>query len=143
MLPEKSVSFDNTAIAFAAKSDAELVRMYGLFAAMNSNFLVKTGGTLVQQAIKWHLPVKFLVKPTIFRQFCGGENLAECDQAISRLAASNIGTILDYSVEGENDEQSFDNTYLEILATIDKARQNPHIPFSPSSRSRGWAMQTY
>ncbi|MGV3640199.1 MAG: proline dehydrogenase family protein [Adhaeribacter sp.] len=130
MLSEKSVSFDNTAIAFAAKSDADLLRMYGLFAAMNSNFLVKTGGTLVQQAIKWHLPVKFLVKPTIFRQFCGGENLAECDQAIARLAASHIGTILDYSVEGENDEHSFDHTCREILATIAKARQNPHIPFS-------------
>lgn len=130
MLPEKSVSFDNTAIAFAAKSDADLLRMYGLFAAMNNNFLVKTGGTLVQQALKWHLPVKFLVKPTIFRQFCGGENLAECDQAIAGLAASHIGTILDYSVEGENDEQSFEHTCREILATIAKARQNPHIPFS-------------
>lgn len=130
MLPEKSVSFDNTAIAFASKSDGELLRMYGLFAAMNSNWLVKTGGSLVQQAIKWHLPVKFLIKPTIFRQFCGGENLAECNQAIARLAQSNIGTILDYSVEGENDENSFDHTCREILATIDKARQHPHIPFS-------------
>jgi proline dehydrogenase len=130
MNPEKPVSFDNTAIAFAAKSDSELLRMYGLFAAMNNNRLVKTGGTLVQKAIEWHLPVKFLIKPTIFRQFCGGENLAECNLAIEKLAQSRIGTILDYSVEGENDENSFDRTCQEILATIDKARQNTHIPFS-------------
>jgi proline dehydrogenase len=130
MSAEKPVSFDNTAIAFAAKSDSELLRMYGLFAAMNNNWLVKTGGALVQKAIKWHVPIKFLIKPTIFRQFCGGESLSECNQAIEKLAQSGIGTILDYSVESENDENSFDVTCREILATIEKASQNPHIPFS-------------
>jgi proline dehydrogenase len=130
MNPEKPVSFDNTAIAFASKTDSELFKMYGLFAAMNNNGLVKVGGALVQKAFKWHLPIKFLIKPTIFNQFCGGESLADCNLAIGKLAQSNIGTILDYSVEGENDESSFDRTCQEILATINKARQNAHIPFS-------------
>jgi proline dehydrogenase len=127
---ESPVSFDNTAIAFAAKSDAELLKMYYLFAAMNKNLVVKAGGALLKKAIQWHLPVRFLIKPTIFRQFCGGENLAECGPTIARLAQSGIGTILDYSVEGENDENSFEHTCRQILATIEKARQHPHIPFS-------------
>jgi len=130
MNPEKPVSFDNTAIAFASKSDAELRNMYLLFATMNNNFLVSTGGNLVQKALGWHLPVKFLVKPTIFRQFCGGESLPECNAAIQKLGAAHIGTILDYSVEGENNENSFDRTCKEILATIEKAHVSPHIPFS-------------
>jgi proline dehydrogenase len=130
VLSDHPVSFDNTAIAFAAKSDAELLKMYGLFAVMNNNLLVKAGGTLVEKAIQWHLPVRFLIKPTIFRHFCGGESLAACDPTIARLAQSGIGTILDYSVEGENDENSFDRTCQEILATIEKARHHPHIPFS-------------
>jgi proline dehydrogenase len=130
MNPEGPVSFDNTAIAFASKTNAELRKMYGLFAAMNNKFLVKTGGALVQQAIKWHLPVKFLIKPTIFRHFCGGESLAECNQTIGKLAQARIGTILDYSVEGKNDEASFDLTCQEIMATIEKARRHAHIPFS-------------
>lgn len=130
MNPDKPVSFDDTAIAFASKSDTELLKMYTLFATMNQNKLVKTGGNLVQKALRWHLPIKFLIKPTVFRHFCGGENLLECNQAIQNLAAANIGTILDYSVEGENNENSFDATYKEILATIEKAHTSTHIPFS-------------
>ncbi|MDB5261889.1 MAG: proline dehydrogenase [Adhaeribacter sp.] len=130
MTPAKSISFDNTAIAFANKSDAELFMMYTLFATMNNNFLVKTGGKLVRKAFRWNLPVKFLIKPTIFSHFCGGENLLECNEAIKKLAAARIGTILDYSVEGENDEKSFDATYKEILATIEKAHRSENIPFS-------------
>ncbi|HSI90440.1 MAG TPA: proline dehydrogenase family protein, partial [Adhaeribacter sp.] len=131
MNPSQKVSFDNTAIAFASRSDAELRKMYWLFATMNSNFLVKTGGPLLETAFKLHLPVKFLVKPTIFEHFCGGETIAECTTAINKLAESHIGTILDYSVEGEGNEKSFEHTTREIIATIQKARQNPKaIPFS-------------
>jgi proline dehydrogenase len=130
MIPEEPVSFDNTAIAFASKSNGELRKMYGLFAVMNNKTLVKTGGALVQQAIKWYIPVKFFIKPTIFNHFCGGENLEECSQAIGQLAQAHIGTILDYSVEGENDEASFHHTCQEIMATIEKAHHHPHIPFS-------------
>ena len=130
MIPDNPVSFDNTAIAFASKSDTELLKMYTLFATMNNNFLVKTGGNLVQKAFKWNLPIKFLIKPTIFSQFCGGENLEECNVAIQKLANAQIGTILDYSVEGENDEASFDATEREIIANIEKASKSTHIPFS-------------
>ncbi|PSR53478.1 proline dehydrogenase [Adhaeribacter arboris] len=130
MITERKLSFDDTAIAFASKSNAELMKMYTLFATMNNNFLVKTGGNLVQRAFKWGLPVKFLIKPTIFQHFCGGENLLECNQAIQSLGQANIGTILDYSVEGENDENSFDRTTKEVLATIEKANTSKHIPFS-------------
>src|SRR5688572_10892956 len=100
MNPSQKVSFEDTAVAFASRSDAELRKMYWLFNAMNSNFLVKTGGPLLETAFNFHLPVKFLVKPTIFQQFCGGETISECTEAINKLAESHIGTILDYSVEG-------------------------------------------
>lgn len=130
MNPNQKVSFDNTAVAFASRSDAELRKMYVLFATMNNNFLVKTGGPILEKAFKWHLPVKFLVKPTIFQQFCGGETIAECTPAIQKLGESHIGTILDYSVEGEGNEKSFDHTMEEILATIEKAATSKHIPFS-------------
>ncbi|RDC62386.1 proline dehydrogenase family protein [Adhaeribacter pallidiroseus] len=130
MTTESKLSFDDTAVAFATKSDAELLKMYTLFAAMNNNFLVKKGGNLVQRAFKWGLPVKFVVKPTIFQHFCGGENLLECNQAIQSLGKANVGTILDYSVEGENNENSFDRTTKEVLATIEKANTSQFIPFS-------------
>ncbi|HEX8349744.1 MAG TPA: proline dehydrogenase family protein [Hymenobacter sp.] len=124
------ISFENTAIAFAGKSDGELRRMYALFAAMNNNSLVKTGSGLMNLALKWRLPVKFAIKQTIFRQFCGGETIRECLSVIEELGRYNIGTILDYSVEGEGNDKSYDATCSEILATIDMAHRSTHIPFS-------------
>lgn len=130
MNPATNVSFDNTAIAFASRSNAELNKMYLLFKTMNSNALVKVGGGLLNMALNLHLPVKFIVKPTIFRHFCGGENLHEAERAIKELSKYNIGAILDYSVEGEGNEESFDTTRDEIIRTVEKARGNPHIPFT-------------
>ncbi|MDF7810297.1 proline dehydrogenase family protein [Hymenobacter sp. YC55] len=125
------VSFDDTAVAFASKSDAELRKMYALFASMNNNTLVKTGGGLMKTALKWNLPgTKFLIKNSIFRQFCGGETIKECIPVIAELGRYGIGTILDYSVEGEGSDKSFDQTRDEILATLDLAHRSTHIPFS-------------
>ncbi|MFT2009026.1 proline dehydrogenase family protein [Pontibacter sp. 13R65] len=130
MNPTSIVSFDNTAVAFSSKSDAELLKMYWMFKSMNSNAFVKIGGGLLNTAIKLHLPVKFIVKPTIFNHFCGGETIEESGKAIQALGNYNIGTILDYSVEGEGDEKSFDTTRDEILRTVARAKGNKNIPFS-------------
>ncbi len=130
MNPVTKVSFDDTAVAFSSKSNAELYKMYLLFKSMNSNMFVKLGGSLLNTALKLHLPVKFIIKPTIFNHFCGGETIEESERAIQELGKYNIGTILDYSVEGEGSEKSFDQTRDEILRTVEKARGNKHIPFS-------------
>ncbi|QCR24622.1 proline dehydrogenase family protein [Pontibacter sp. SGAir0037] len=130
MNPKNTVSFDDTAVAFSSKSDTELYKMYLLFKSMNSNLFVKVGGSLLNTAINLHLPVKFIVKPTIFSHFCGGETIKESERAIQELGSYHIGTILDYSVEGEGNEKSFDATRDELLRTVEKARGNKHIPFS-------------
>ena len=125
------ISFDNTQIAFAAKSDAQLRKIYGLFAAMNNKGLVQTGSGLMQAALKWRLPgTKFLIKHSIFEQFCGGETIAECRPVVAALGRYCIGTILDYSVEGEGNDASYDLTRDELLATSDEAHRSTHIPFS-------------
>ena len=126
-----SISFEDTRVAFASKSDAQLRRVYALFAAMNNGSLVKTGSGLMKTALKWNLPgTKFLIKHSIFEQFCGGETIAECRPVTAELGKYNIGTILDYSVEGEGSDRSYDRTRDEILATIDEAHRSAHIPFS-------------
>ena len=126
-----SVSFDDTRVAFASKSDFRLKKMYALFASMNNGSLVKVGSGLMKSALKWSLPgTKFLIKNSIFEQFCGGETIAECRPVTEELGKYNIGTILDYSVEGEGSEQSYDHTRDELLATIEEAHRSKHIPFS-------------
>ncbi|TKT89611.1 proline dehydrogenase family protein [Dyadobacter frigoris] len=124
------VFFEDTSIAFASKSDSQLRKTYWLFSLMNQARVVNLGTFFIKIALKLHLPIKNLIRYTIFEQFCGGETISDCQQTISTLANSSVGTILDYSVEGEDDENSFDATAAEILRTIQKASESTAIPFS-------------
>jgi proline dehydrogenase len=126
----KEISFDNTEIAFSGMSNADLNRAYWLFRVININFLVKIGPPITNAAIKIGLPITPLIKATIFKQFCGGESIQDCANTIAHLGKYNIGTILDYSVEGESTEQAFDATCQETIATIKRAKGDAHIPFS-------------
>lgn len=121
------ISFDNTENAFRAKSNAELRRSFLLFKLIGNPVLVKAGASLGPLGIK--LGFKGLIKSTIFRQFVGGETIEECSRTIAELGKYGIGTILDYSVEGKESEEDFDNCLNETIATILKARGDANIPF--------------
>jgi proline dehydrogenase len=97
---------------------------------MNQNWLVKLGTFFIKFFLFLHFPIKKLIKTTVFEQFCGGESIEDCDSTIQSLGKVHIGTILDYSVEGEENEKSFLKTKAEILKTIEKAKQDPQIPFA-------------
>ena len=130
-IQNRSLNFDDTSIAFAHQSNSKLRKTYLIFALMNQNWVVKIGTFFIKLAIKLGLPIKLLIKNTIFAQFCGGESISTCQKTIESLAKSKVGTILDYSVEGEDNEKAFDATTDEILKTIDKAAiQTNEIPFS-------------
>lgn len=123
------VNFDNTEVAFKSKSNNDLKQSYVLFKAIGFNWLVKAGPAMVNTAFKFGLPVKGIIKATVFKQFCGGESMADCDQSMNQLYSYGVGTILDYSVEGEEKEENFNYTATETLETIAKAKNNPKIPF--------------
>jgi len=126
----KNLSFEDTQIAFASKTDFKLMKSYWIFAIMNQNWLVKLGTFFIKFFLFLHFPIKKLIKTTVFEQFCGGESIEDCDSTIQSLGKVHIGTILDYSVEGEENEKSFLKTKAEILKTIEKAKQDPQIPFA-------------
>lgn len=130
--PAKShnLSFDNTEIAFRGKSNADLNRAFWLFKFISINFLTRIGPPITKVALKLGLPIKSIIKSTIFRQFCGGESITECEQTIVQLSAARVGSILDYSVEGEDDEEVFDQTCEEIMKTIRHAKGDNRIPFT-------------
>ncbi len=125
----QQVSFDNIKNAFEYKSDAEINRSYWLFKAISNNTLVKAGPVLVDIALKLHLPISGIVKATLFKHFCGGENINECYETVEQLARFHVGSILDYSVEGKEEEAEFDHSAEEILATVERAKGDPHISF--------------
>lgn len=124
------ISFDNTEIAFAGKSDNDLQWSYRLFKMIGIPWLVKFGKVATSMAFAIHLPITGLIKKTIFKQFCGGENIQDCGGKIEELGQFNIGTILDYSVEGKTSEADLDRTRDEIIASITFAKNNKHIPFA-------------
>jgi proline dehydrogenase len=126
-----SISFNNTEVAFAHKSNAELKKARLLFQSFNYPLLIKYGPGIAASVIEFISPVKTIIKNTLFAQFCGGESIEDCAKAISTLTANNIGTILDYSVEGEETEEVFDYTCKEVILTIVKAAEDrKNIPFS-------------
>src|SRR5688500_3782797 len=94
-------SFDDTAVAFSYKTNGQLKHAQALFNLINQNWLVKLGTTATPLAFKLGLPIKELVKATIYKHFCGGETLEECIPVIDTLAKHNVGTILDYGVEAK------------------------------------------
>jgi proline dehydrogenase len=123
------VSFDNTEIAFSGKTQQDLNRSYWLFKMVSNPGVVKFGKTMTDFALKTHLPIRGLIKATIFRQFVGGEDIQECKRTIAELGKYRIGTILDYSVEGAETEEAFDACTKETLETVELAASNSHIPF--------------
>lgn len=126
----KSLNFDDTEIAFRNKSNGELNSAYWLFKMISSNFLTKVGPPITNIMLSIGLPVKGLIRATIFKHFCGGETIAECENTIEQLASGNVGTILDYSVEGEDEEAIFDFTCQEIIRTIERAAGDKRIPIT-------------
>lgn len=123
------LSFDNTEIAFSGKTNKDLNRSYWLFKLVSNSMFVSMGKTLTNFAIKAHLPIKGMIKATIFKQFCGGETIEECDHTIKELSRFKIGTILDYSVEGKETEKDFDACATETIATITRAKESKDVPF--------------
>src|SRR5947199_7599998 len=107
-MSEFRLDFQDTATAFADKSNSQLKEKYRLFRLLNSPLLNAIGSGMAKFALSLGLPVEGLIKATIFEQFCGGETIEECAPAVKALAAANIGAILDYSVEGQSTEDAFD-----------------------------------
>jgi proline dehydrogenase len=129
-MSDYKLNFQDTATAFADKSNSELREKLRLFKLMNSPFLTEIGTKMTNFALSLGLPVKGLIKHTIFEQFCGGETIDECSKTIEKLGESHIGTILDYSVEGKSEEEDFELTKDEIIRTIKRANDDENIPFA-------------
>ncbi|MEN9399832.1 MAG: hypothetical protein RL632_933 [Bacteroidota bacterium] len=124
------LTFDNTEIAFGSKTNGDLRRAYILFRLVGNPRLVRFSKWFTDFCFRYRIPIRGMVKKTIFKQFCGGETIKECDRAIKLLGDFGIGTILDYSVEGKTSEADFDATVNEIIDTIHRAANDKHVPFA-------------
>ncbi len=124
-----NISFENTETAFEYKTTGELKKAKFLFSSMAIDWLVKLGTRLTPWIIKSGLPVKGLIRKTIFSQFVGGETLAETSKVVDKLSQFNVKVILDYGVEGKEGEENFDHTTDSFIKVIEYAASQPNIPF--------------
>ncbi|MDX1768494.1 MAG: proline dehydrogenase family protein [Arenibacter troitsensis] len=121
--------FEDTATAFALKTDSELERAYFLFKLIANEPLVKIGTAVTNFAIKAHLPVEKLIRASVFDHFCGGVNEEECLVVADKMFEKGVSTILDYSVEGQEVENQLDSCYEKALKTLDFVKEYAAIPF--------------
>ncbi|RRQ48530.1 proline dehydrogenase [Maribacter algicola] len=122
--------FENTATAFSLKTDSELERAYFLFKMIANEPLVKIGTAMTNFAIKAHLPVEGLIRATVFDHFCGGVNEADCMPVVDKMFEKGVCSVLDYSVEGKDEEDPFDNATEMILKILDFVKEKDAIPFA-------------
>ncbi len=122
--------FDNTETAFSLKSDSELERAYFLFKMIKSEPLVKMGTAVTKFALKSRLPVEGLIRSTVFDHFCGGVTEKDCMPTIDKMYSKNVHSVLDYSVEGKEEEAQFDYALEKTLEIINFVKEKDAIPFA-------------
>jgi proline dehydrogenase len=124
------MSFDNTEVAFRRMSNTDLNRAYLLFKTISSNAVVALGNYGISTALALHLPINWIIKPTVYAHFVGGETIDECKPVVQSIAQHTVIGILDYSVEGSDSTQGIQAALAETLRTIENAATDPNIPFA-------------
>jgi len=122
--------FDNTEVAFKLKSDSELERAYFLFKMISKEPLVKIGTTMTKFALNLNLPVEGLIRSTVFDHFCGGVNEKDCMPTVDKLYDVGVYSVLDFSVEGKEEEAQFDATAEKVVELTHFAQNKSSMPFS-------------
>ena len=122
--------FNNTEKAFSLKSNSELNRAHFLFQMIGKPELVKIGTSLTNFALQFHLPVEGIIRKTVFDHFCGGVSEQDCLQVVAKMHTKGVSSVLDYSVEGKEEEAQFDACLKMTLKTIGFAKENKAIPFA-------------
>jgi proline dehydrogenase len=131
--------FNNTKVAFQLKNDSELERAYFLFKMISHQPLVRIGTAATNFALKTNLPVEGLIRATVFDHFCGGINEEDCLPVIDKMYSKGISSVLDYSVEGKENEVQFDMALNKTLEIINFSSQKDALPiavFKPTGFGR-------
>ena len=121
---------DNTKNGFILKSDFELKKAYFLFKIISNKTLTNLGKTLLEVALKLRLPILFIVRGTVFEQFCSGETLDESFDTVKKLNNKNVKSYLHYSVEGLENESSYDLSLNEVLSSITFVAEKSILDFT-------------
>ena len=121
---------DNTKNGFTLKSNFELRKAYFLFKIISNKTLTNIGKTALKISLKLRLPILFIVRGTVFEQFCSGETLTESFDTVKKLHNKNVKSYLHYSVEGLENEDSYDLSLNEVLDSIKFVAEKQILDFT-------------
>ncbi len=124
------LDFNNLEIAFSAKTQSELKNAYWLFNAIKYPGLVKVAKWGTHVALNIHFPLAWAVKPTLYKQFVGGETLEDCARAIEHLKKFKVYSTLDFSAEGKKTPEGIQATFEETMRSVDYAKKNPNVAYA-------------
>lgn len=127
---DPKLSFENTEVAFAAKTNKELRKANFIFSVVKHHTIAQIATGAVKLGLALRLPIKGLIKHTVYDHFCAGETIDKSLEVMDKIGQLGVRSILDYSVEGEKSEAGFERVTEEVIRTINEARKNPNIPFS-------------
>ena len=116
------LKFDNLQIAFDDKSDKDLNRAYLLFKTLNNPIISYTLTIIIKIAMWLKFPIDGIIKSTVYKHFCGGTTIENSQETINKLWRSQIGTILDFSSEGKENEDDFRKAMQEIKSLAQTVR---------------------
>jgi proline dehydrogenase len=122
--------FEDTRTAFRIKSDKDLRRAHILFTLISYPILVRIANPVINLLSALRILIGWLVKPTAFKHFVGGETLEDCQAAVEKLRTAGVHSILDYSVEGKETDRAVEAALEETLRAVRHAGGNPDIPFA-------------
>ncbi|MDR1406073.1 MAG: proline dehydrogenase family protein [Prevotellaceae bacterium] len=124
-----SIDFSHIPSSIKEKSNSELAAAILIFRAVHYKWLIRFG-QLVLPYVLWIPGVKYLIRHTVFKHFCGGETLDEMKKIIQNLATHNVNAISDYSAEQSDTKEKQEKTRKNILQSIGFAGQQKNVPFA-------------
>jgi proline dehydrogenase len=124
------IDFEDTRTSFAIKSNRDLLKAHFMFKVISYPTLVKIANPFIRFLSAIRAPIGWIVKPTVFNHFVGGETLEKCDKAVLKLKTAGVYSILDYSVEGKENDKAIQAALEETLRAVKNAGANPDIPFA-------------
>lgn len=115
---KNGINLEDLETAYGYKSNKELKFTYFIFKILQNQKLVKLLIACTNGILKYNLPLKFMIKKTVFNVFCAGEDIDDAFSKIKYLEQFKVRSVLDYVSEGENSEETFDNNTSIIVANI-------------------------
>ncbi|MCS7297915.1 MAG: proline dehydrogenase family protein [Bacteroidia bacterium] len=121
------IDLDDTAVGYAYRSQQDLRLAYAVFRLLRYGSAVRLANRLAEQALRFRLPVKGLLRQTLGRLFLGGETLEETLSLLRKLQTYQVKSMLDYAVEASLHPEERERALSEYIKMIGFAAQYPDL----------------